>query len=1078
VQGGWSGAGGIGNITDPPAFVDADGPDNVTGTLDDNVRLEAFSPCLDAGDNAAIPPDLSDLDEDGNTAEPVPYDLAGNQRVLDGVVDMGAYEGPNQAFVLSADTVVVPEGGSAEFTVALLIDPLGSVEITVQHQSGDADISVLSGGTLAFDSDNFDTPQTVVLAAATDADFEPGIALVQVSGSGFYSSGVTAREADNEPAPGAVRVDETAPPGGDGLTWGTAFDDLQDALAYVKQLDGAIGEIWVSRGTYFPSKPLPGPYATFQLLSGTTLYGGFAGGETDASQRDPGANVTILSGDIEDDDFLPPDGGSCCAAHPEPGCDDTDCEAAVCAVDPSCCDTEWSEYCASITSGWCLCGNLCTHQCDNSYHVVTGSGTDATAVLDGFTITAGIADDVIPYDKGGGMYNGSGDPTVNNCRFEANTGIEGGAMANIASGPTLTNCTFLFNEGTQGGGMYNKYSSPTVTDCEFTQNQAWEGGAIHDLSSDTVITRCAFIDNQANHPAGGAGGAIVGHGSNLVIQDCLFSQNYSYFFGGACQLYYGTAMISDCVFDGNIAYFPGGGGDGGALSVSGGVLLMPRCRFLANLADYRGGAVCLSHGAVVTQINGAFYGNEADDGGAYYIQNASAADVANSVFDGNTGAFRSGGAFYLSSGNSLSLTNCTLAHNTAEEGGALYSRADLGPPNTVTVSNSILWDNGMDPVRFESGIPTTNYNCIEGFGPPLVGVGNIATDPQFIDPAGPDHILGTEDDNLRLYPHSPCIDAGDNTVVPADAADLDDDGDLGEPLPFDLREYSRFFDDPATPDTGDGFPPIVDMGAYEYALDCNENGVLDEYDIADGTSEDENGNGIPDECECTGVSAPQPDPALTDTGFGTKNRYLSFQAGDPERPQAIRVTFISLPGYEYAEGRQMWVQAPSDVTEASGSSDSTPLPTFRASTLGCTPFYADWSTEGTVDVDDAAILPGAQYDIQVISFGCATTDEARYSPPLSMGTSAAGDVVGDCAAYPCTPPQGVVDFVDISAVVDKFKNEPAALRKARADVVNSNTSLPEPDKKVDFVDISCIVDAFRGTPCALPAPPMEDPCAP
>lgn len=36
------------------------------------------------------------------------------------------------------------------------------------------------------------------------------------------------------------------------------------------------------------------------------------------------------------------------------------------------------------------------------------------------------------------------------------------------------------------------------------------------------------------------------------------------------------------------------------------------------------------------------------------------------------------------------------------------------------------------------------------------------------------------------------------------------------------------------------------------ALDCNDNGVADDDDIANGTSEDGNGNGIPDECEALG----------------------------------------------------------------------------------------------------------------------------------------------------------------------------------------------------------------------------------
>jgi hypothetical protein len=45
-----------------------------------------------------VPADITDLDGDGNTTEPIPFDLAGRQRIRDGncdgqvVVDMGAYE--------------------------------------------------------------------------------------------------------------------------------------------------------------------------------------------------------------------------------------------------------------------------------------------------------------------------------------------------------------------------------------------------------------------------------------------------------------------------------------------------------------------------------------------------------------------------------------------------------------------------------------------------------------------------------------------------------------------------------------------------------------------------------------------------------------------------------------------------------------------------------------------------------------------------------------------------------------------------------------------------------------------------
>jgi len=87
VEGGW---GGTGNIDADPLFVNAAGGD---------LRLISdVSPCIDAGDSNALPADTADLDGDGNTVEPIPFDLDGNSRVVDGdrdgtaTVDMGAYE--------------------------------------------------------------------------------------------------------------------------------------------------------------------------------------------------------------------------------------------------------------------------------------------------------------------------------------------------------------------------------------------------------------------------------------------------------------------------------------------------------------------------------------------------------------------------------------------------------------------------------------------------------------------------------------------------------------------------------------------------------------------------------------------------------------------------------------------------------------------------------------------------------------------------------------------------------------------------------------------------------------------------
>jgi len=70
--------------------------------------------------------------------------------------------------------------------------------------------------------------------------------------------------------------------------------------------------------------------------------------------------------------------------------------------------------------------------------------------------------------------------------------------------------------------------------------------------------------------------------------------------------------------------------------------------------------------------------------------------------------------------------------------------------------------------------------------------------------------------DYRLQTYSDCIDAACNCAVPPDVLDLDGDGDTDEYRPFDLDGEGRFFDDPATDDTGSGLPPIVDMGAYEF----------------------------------------------------------------------------------------------------------------------------------------------------------------------------------------------------------------------------------------------------------------------
>src|SRR5690606_10513890 len=75
------------------------GPDGAWGTPDDDygdLRILAESPALGHGLAALLPPDRLDLDQDGDTAEPLPLDLDGGPRVQGNEVALAPDERPAQ----------------------------------------------------------------------------------------------------------------------------------------------------------------------------------------------------------------------------------------------------------------------------------------------------------------------------------------------------------------------------------------------------------------------------------------------------------------------------------------------------------------------------------------------------------------------------------------------------------------------------------------------------------------------------------------------------------------------------------------------------------------------------------------------------------------------------------------------------------------------------------------------------------------------------------------------------------------------------------------------------------------------
>ncbi|MDO8631111.1 MAG: PQQ-dependent sugar dehydrogenase [Phycisphaerales bacterium] len=254
--------------------------------------------------------------------------------------------------------------------------------------------------------------------------------------------------------------------------------------------------------------------------------------------------------------------------------------------------------------------------------------------------------------------------------------------------------------------------------------------------------------------------------------------------------------------------------------------------------------------------------------------------------------------------------------------------------------------------------------------------------------------------------------------------------------------------------------------------DCNNNLLADGCDIARGTSQDVNLDGIPDECV-----AP-PAPAADPSGWN-KSRVVSF--GTPAAatatgvgsPTALRVTLTSLhhPNPPYTggltadfsafEGQIRWVGPPSAHVES--TSDPTP---FVAAALQCAPYYHDWPLLGPVHVIGREIVPSSTYTVERLSVVCLGNEKncTLVSASLGLATTRWGDI-DDAFNPPATSTQP--DMSDISALANKFKNTPGAPNKVRAALVGD---VPDLGSDIGLAQIAACVDAFKGQPFPYAGP--------
>lgn len=373
---------------------------------------------------------------------------------------------------------------------------------------------------------------------------------------------------------GVIRVDRDAAPGGNGTSWFAAFDSLAVPLDVADQGD----ELWVAEGVY---RPDAGPYAdndplsTYQLKNGVAVYGGFDGTETAVHQRRPRGNLTVLSGDIDSNDVVDADG---------------------------------------ITRSWEDLAGV------NAYHLVTATGTDTSAVLDGFVLTGGWA---------------------------AGTGsLSGGAAVSCAgASPALTTLAVIGNRSGDQAVLHGCTS--TISNSVFDSNYAHNMAAISNRGGTYV--NCVFSNNTT---AAGSGSVFAIFGGSLSLRNCRLVGN-SATTSGAVVASDSTINLTNVLLSGNEA-------DTGAALEFGGTTnaTLTNVTVSGNRCFNASGAVHITSAGVIEIGNSVFWNNSAVQGAgvlsaSIYNPGTGSVTVSSSLLQGSGGSGAWTGGSLLDGGGNL-----------------------------------------------------------------------------------------------------------------------------------------------------------------------------------------------------------------------------------------------------------------------------------------------------------------------------------------------------------------------------------------------------------------------------------------
>jgi subtilisin family serine protease len=359
--------------------------------------------------------------------------------------------------------------------------------------------------------------ETIIITVEVKESAAPGskmVNLVEMFGDSVYVSDTKQTKICCY-GPTIVYVDADADEGGNGLSWSTAYKNLQDAIDTVQSCD-CYTSIWVAEGTYKPRVDTNDPQWQYndsiELPDGIGIFGHFDGNETSLLDRNfaDANNETILEGQIGENYY-------------------------------------------------------------DAVNYIVRAEDIAYAVLDGFTIKGSYS--------GAGVYLDNSNTAIVDCKLKSNSnyGIQAtnysftdihnclflenssqNISADIGSWPKVSYCTFDGNDMTSQGINVSSYTNLDVENSIFkghtgdgiygsgngtltVTNSTFEGNNDNGIEvSDiiTVVTSC-FIKNS------GDDGIQMSNGCTLDLRDSVIRYNSGY--GINLSYNTGTAILNSWI---------------------------------------------------------------------------------------------------------------------------------------------------------------------------------------------------------------------------------------------------------------------------------------------------------------------------------------------------------------------------------------------------------------------------------------------------------------------------------------------------------------------------------------------------